>query len=138
MLYLIFEGLKATLRIYEDTPTFQRLGARLPPNPHPGCLNIPFRSDNYWRCLIRQQTASIMHLVSTCPMGRERDPRTVVDSRLKVIGLENLRVCDGSVMPQVINANTQAPVYVIAEKTADVILQRWTRPRSSKIGARSG
>lgn len=127
-LEVMLDGLKTTLRIHEETPSYRRLGARLPPNPHPGCLNIPFRSDNYFRCVIKQQTRSIMHATGTMRMGRGgSDPKAVVNSRLNVIGFENLRVCDGSIMPQVTNANTQAAVYVIAEKTADVIVQRWER-----------
>lgn len=51
------------------------------------------------------------------------DPTAVVNSRLEVIGMRNLRVVDASIMPEVVNPNLQAAVYAIAEKTADVIIR---------------
>jgi len=51
------------------------------------------------------------------------DPAAVVDERLRVRGIERLRVVDGSVMPTVVSGNTNAAVVMIAEKGADMILQ---------------
>lgn len=52
-----------------------------------------------------------------------RDPRAVVDSTLRVIGFQNLRVVDTSIMPEVVNPNTHAGAYAIAEKASEMILQ---------------
>jgi choline dehydrogenase-like flavoprotein len=64
---------------------------------------------------------TIFHPVGTAKMGRTTDPAAVVDERLRVIGLERLRVVDASVMPTITSGNTNAPTMMIAEKGAAII-----------------
>jgi choline dehydrogenase-like flavoprotein len=66
---------------------------------------------------------TIFHPVGTAKMGRDNDATAVVDERLRVIGLERLRVIDASIMPTITSGNTAAPTMMIAEKGAAMMLE---------------
>ncbi|MBP0439948.1 GMC family oxidoreductase [Tianweitania sediminis] len=72
----------------------------------------------------RQYGASVWHLIGTARMGPRNDPAAVVDHKLRVHGLERLRVVDASIMPTMPSANTYASTLMIAEKAADMIRGR--------------
>lgn len=69
--------------------------------PIPACNRYAFRSPEYWRCAITQDTGPENHQVGSCKMGPSSDPMAVVDPELKVYGVRGLRVADASIMPMV-------------------------------------
>ena len=79
------------------------------------------RTDDDIRAILRARVDTVYHPVGTCKMGGADDASAVVDARLKVHGVEGLRVVDASVMPTLIGGNTNAPTIMIGEKAADMI-----------------
>ncbi len=70
---------------------------------------------------IRNRAETIYHPVGTCKMGPATDANAVVDTHMRVRGVDGLRVVDASVMPTLIGGNTNAPTIMIAERTADMM-----------------
>jgi choline dehydrogenase len=78
-----------------------------------------FQSDEELLHAARQCSQTNYHPTSTCKKGH--DEAAVVDDRLRVHGIQNLRVVDASIMPEIVSGNTNAPTIMIAEKAADMI-----------------
>ena len=104
-------GLREARRILAAEPFRRFVGAEVTP----GAQHV---SDAELEAAIRQQVGTAYHPVGTCKMGPASDPHAVVDARLRVHGLEGLRVVDASIMPNIIGGNTNAPTLMIAEQAA--------------------
>lgn len=70
---------------------------------------------------VRNNSSSIYHPTGTCKMGSGKE--AVIDARLKVYGIQGLRVADCSIMPEIVSGNTNAPAIMIGEKASDLILE---------------
>ena len=78
-------------------------------------------SDDELKDYVREYSATIFHPVGTCKMGSDRD--AVVDAKLRVHGLSNIRIADASIMPLLVSGNTSAPSAMIGEKASEFILE---------------
>ena len=81
-------------------------------------------SDLEWEEHIRNRADTIYHPVGTCKMGN--DELAVVDNKLKIKGLKNIRVADASIMPKITSGNTNAPTIMIAEKCSSMIFEEYS------------
>ena len=109
------EAIRCTRRILSQPALEPYRGPELAPGPE-------VQTDEEILAFVKQELESAYHPSCTCKMGTE--PMTVTDPELRVHGVEGLRVVDASVMPAVTNGNIYAPVLMIAEKAADLILGR--------------
>lgn len=88
------------IRIWEklmETSMFKELGVDINFMKKSFCSQHPFRSDDYWECIIRHLAFTQFHPTSTCKMGPVHEKDTVVDPNLRVKGIEGLRVVDASI-----------------------------------------
>ncbi|CAH0714666.1 unnamed protein product, partial [Brenthis ino] len=102
-----------------DTSYFRNVDGKVVNLEIEQCKNFDFNSQKYWECYVLNMASSQFHYSGTCAMGPEGTG--VVDERLRVRGVKNLRVVDASIMPTIVGANTFATVVVIAEKGSEMI-----------------
>nr|WP_281410146.1 GMC oxidoreductase [Phyllobacterium myrsinacearum] len=111
----LVRGIRLGRRILA-APSMQALGFReLAPGPDA-------ESDMELIHHARSIAKTVYHPAGTCKMGK--DPLSVVDNKLQVIGVQRLRISDASVMPTLVSGNTNAPCIMIAERCADFLLGR--------------
>lgn len=112
----IVEGVNIARRIGKHAPLESKISEEFRPTKD-------LAMDDYEGTLdwVRNHTASIYHPTGTCKMGQGTD--AVVDSKLRVHGIEGLRVADCSIMPEIVSGNTNAPAIMIGEKCAQMMLQ---------------
>jgi choline dehydrogenase-like flavoprotein len=110
----VVAGIKLLRRIMNQPAMRRYIAEERAPDPR--CT-----SDDELLAFARATGTTVFHPTSTCRMGS--DSTAVVDERLRVHGIERLRIVDGSIMPTVVSGNTNAAIVMIGEKGADMILQ---------------
>ncbi|KAK9299907.1 hypothetical protein QLX08_007211 [Tetragonisca angustula] len=121
---VLADGIEITLKLF-DTESFKKNDFTLINKPLHPCRQFKFGERDYWKCAMVEYTSTIFHLVGTCKMGPKSDPEAVVNERLKVYGVDHLRVVDSSIMPKIVRGNTNAATIMIAEKASDMIKEEW-------------
>jgi choline dehydrogenase len=124
-LNIIIDSCNFVAKNLSNTKVFKDAGVSLDTTPLPDCAHWEFGTDDYWACLARNYTQTLHHFSGSCKMGPDSDPTAVLDSQLRVRGVQHLRVVDASIMPTLGNSNTNAPVIMIAEKGSDMIKKAW-------------
>jgi len=122
----VVAGLKLLRRIMSQPAMRRYIAEERAPDPR--CTG-----DAELLAFARATGSTVFHPTSTCRMGS--DSAAVVDERLRVHGIERLRVIDGSIMPTLVSGNTNAAIVMIAEKGADMILQDAVAERPISISA---
>lgn len=123
---VMLRGLKYQIT-FEKSQTFKENGGEFIKLNIPECNSLEFKSHSYLECFMKYMTTTIYHPIGTAKMGPDSDPTAVVDSTLKVKGIQNLRVIDASIMPFMVSANTNGPTIMIAEKGVDFIIKEWNK-----------
>ena len=112
----IVEGIRIARNICRHSPVAEVITEEY--NPGPQISDEDYDGILNWA---RDTATTIYHPTGTCKMGS--DPMSVVDARLRVHGVEGLRVADASIMPVIVSGNTNAPCIMIGEKASDMILE---------------
>ncbi|MEL6645861.1 MAG: GMC family oxidoreductase N-terminal domain-containing protein [Pseudomonadota bacterium] len=112
----LVNGIKIARRIAQHEP----LKSHITEEHAPGA-DVAFDDDDATLDWARRTSVTIYHPTGTCKMGI--DDRAVVDPRLRVRGIDKLRVADASIMPQIVSGNTNAPAIMIGEKASAMVLE---------------
>jgi len=123
------EGVRIAREVFAQPAFDPYRGPELMPGAH-------VQKDDQIDAFVRKTAETIYHPVGTAKMGK--DDMSVVDTQLRVYGVEGLRVVDASVMPALVSGNTNAPTIMIAEKISDVMLGRAMLPPETAHVAEDG
>ena len=131
----IVEGIKIARRIAHHAPLSSKISQEFRP-----ASSLDIDDDEGTLAWARDYSTTIYHPTGTCKMGSGAD--AVVDARLRVHGIEGLRVADCSIMPEIVSGNTNAPAIMIGEKASDLIIEDrrsgGIRPQPKRLNASEG
>jgi choline dehydrogenase len=112
---VLIAGMKLARRLMRTDPLAPYFEFEQYPGDH-------IQTDDELLQIARERGTTTFHVMGSCRMGPSSDPTSVVDEKLRVQGIDNLRVVDASIMPTMLSANLNAGAMMIGEKGADMIL----------------
>ncbi|XP_022831333.1 glucose dehydrogenase [FAD, quinone]-like [Spodoptera litura] len=118
-------GIKMATKIL-DTPYFKMINAFLGRMNVPECNEYELDSEDYWRCISKNLVSSIFHPMGSCKMGSDIST-SVVNSRLQVHGVSNLRVIDAGVFPSTISGNINGACIMVGERGSELIKEDYNK-----------
>ncbi|XP_076283483.1 glucose dehydrogenase [FAD, quinone]-like [Lasioglossum baleicum] len=121
---VIVDGIHVIMNL-ANTTAMRNVGLKMIDEVVEQCAHHEKYSDDYWMCAITYKTRPENHQSGTCKMGPASDPMAVVSPRLKVHGVEGLRVADASIMPRMVSGNPVATITMIGERAAEFIKKDW-------------
>ncbi|XP_074042098.1 glucose dehydrogenase [FAD, quinone] [Leptinotarsa decemlineata] len=134
---VLVAGIRVTQRLANSSVLKEKYGIELPRKDYGDCSKkYGYDTDNFWQCAVRYYTGPENHQACSCKMGPSSDPMAVVDNKLRVHGIEGLRITDASAMPILVSGNTHATIVMMAERGVDFIKEKWLT--ASDIGNRNG
>ena len=114
---VLIAGMKLARRLMRTEPLAPYFEFEQYPGDH-------IQTDDELLQIARERGTTTFHVMGSCRMGPSSDPTSVVDEKLRVQGIDNLRVVDASIMPTMLSANLNAGAMMIGEKGADMILDK--------------
>jgi len=132
----MLDGVKFIFKIIE-TDAFKSINLTYDAGPDSACSAFSYLTDDYWNCKIRRDTHAWHHMVGTNSLGPDSgdSSTSVVDTKFRVRGVSHLRIVDASVIPEVTNANLNAPVMMLAEKASEEIINLYKVPEPETTDA---
>ncbi len=125
------DGQRFFLRAFGESPLKERIERVAIPDPRD-------HSDEAILAHCRRSVKTNYHPSGTCRMGASRDPLAVLDAKLRVRGIDNLRVCDLSAMPNINAGNTNAPAMMLGARCAEFLLETSATPRITALAQGQG
>ncbi|CAH1163506.1 unnamed protein product [Phaedon cochleariae] len=134
---ILVDGIRIIQKLCNSSILIDKYGIELEKEEYGNCAKKHgYDTDDFWECAVRFYTGPENHQACSCKMGPASDPLAVVDNKLRVHGIDGLRIMDASAMPRLVSGNTHATIVLIAERGVDFIKERWLK--SSNVPNRFG
>lgn len=128
----LLRGIRYQMNFINST-AFKKRDGQLIRIPFNDCDKNKYDSDEYWICYMSHMATTVYHPVGTAKMGPNSDKNAVVDSELKVKGIQGLRIVDASIFPTQVSSNPNGAVIMVGEKGADLVRLEWLKKEKQEL-----